>query len=388
MRARRTVGQMAIAGLTLLGALVLLALFAQAAFPGRDGQIAYGTVESVYEIGVLGFGPIKAVTPNDPQHPTVLVEGKGLQPPGATEAQVEAPSYSADGQQIAFAARWTPAGGFQSEGRIFTMSASGADVHQLTTEPGVTDSDPGFSPSGEQIVFDRTEAVSGATQIYRVDAHGTGLLQLTKDPNGDDGLHATHPMAKRSSLTPTRESKRSAQVEALATCWWQSRRVKAYEADFSPNGKLIVFVKETPRKGGFLSLKQTEKTPDSCRQAEGRRWMRQVLCPGGPVFCRWKRILYEQENTYNSFLAEVSVAASGVKATNSTCRAGTNLSDHLGSRSLSILPAIRAKFGLVRRAHNREGLGSNPAAAIGNGPGNRAFSFSRPRSFPGSGGGY
>ena len=76
MRARRTVGQMAIAGLALLGALVLLAPFAQAAFPGRDGQIAYGTVESVYEIGVLGFGPIKAVTPNDPQHPTVLVEGK------------------------------------------------------------------------------------------------------------------------------------------------------------------------------------------------------------------------------------------------------------------------------------------------------------------------
>ncbi len=311
MRARRTVGQMAIAGLTLLGALVLLAPFAQAAFPGRDGQIAYGTVESVYEIGVLGFGPIKAVTPNDPQHPTVLVEGKGLQPPGATEAQVEAPSYSADGQQIAFAARWTPAGGFQSEGRIFTMSASGADVHQLTTEPGVTDSDPGFSPSGEQIVFDRTEAVSGATQIYRVDADGTGLLQLTKDPNGDDESPRYSPDGKEivfDSNKGIEEISPSGGARHLLVA--DQGRVKAYEADFSPNGKLIVFVKETPRKGALFIAKANGKDARlvSPRQ-KGGDGCGKFYCPGGPVFSPdGKRILYEQENTYNSFLAEVSVA--------------------------------------------------------------------------------
>ena len=86
MRARRTVGQIAIAGLTLLGAMALLAPLAQAAFPGRRRPTsAYGTVEGVDEIGALGPGAIEAVTVHNPQHPTVLVGGEGLKPPGGPD---------------------------------------------------------------------------------------------------------------------------------------------------------------------------------------------------------------------------------------------------------------------------------------------------------------
>jgi Tol biopolymer transport system component len=310
MRARRTVGPIAIAGLTLLGALALLVPIAQAAFPGRDGQIAYGTAQTAYEIGALGPGSIEAVTPRNPQHPTVLVEGDGLKPPGAIEAQVEAPSYSADGQQIAFAASWTPAGGYQSEGRIFTMSASGADVHQLTTESGVTDSDPGFSPSGEQIVFDRTEPASKATQIYRIDADGSGLLQLTKDPNGEDDSPRYSPNGKEIVFDSSKGIEEiSPSGGARHQLVADQGKVKAYEADFSPNGKLIAFVKAIPKKGALFIAKANGRDARlvSPRQ-KGGDGCGDFYCPRGPVFSPdGKRIVYEQENTYNMFLAVVSV---------------------------------------------------------------------------------
>jgi TolB protein len=310
MRARRAVVSIAIATLTLVGALAPPAPLAQASFPGRDGQIAYGTVEIEGEEGVLGLGPIKAVAPRDPHHPTVLVDGAGLQPPGAVEGQAEAPSYSADGQQIAFAARWTSAGMFQSEGRIFTMSASGASVHQLTAEPGVTDSDPGFSPSGQQIVFDRTEPASKTTQIYSIDADGSGLLQLTKDPNGDDYSPRFSPDGREivfDSSKGIEEISPSGGARHLLVA--DQGKVKASEADFSPNGKLIAFVKAIPKKGAVFIAKANGKDARriSPKQRGGDGCFR-FYCPSGPVFSPdGKRVLYELGNVYGSLLAEVAV---------------------------------------------------------------------------------
>ena len=173
------------------------------------------------------------------------------------------------------------------------MSASGADVHQLTKEPGVTDSDPGFSPSGEQIVFDRTEPVSRATQIYSVDADGTGLLQLTKDPNGDDNSPRYSPDGKEIVFDSSKG------IEEISPSGQGSRhllvadqgKVKASEADFSPNGKLIAFVKATPqRRARCSSQKANGKDARlvSPRQ-KGGDGCGKFYCPAGPwSLARWQ----------------------------------------------------------------------------------------------------
>ena len=97
-----------------------------------------------------------------------------------------APSYfhawSPDSGTIAFTR------GSAGHADIFTISAAGGTEIRLTTD--TVNDGPDFSPDGKFIYFDSSR--SGATQIWRMQADGTGAEQLTDDENENSSPHVSH----------------------------------------------------------------------------------------------------------------------------------------------------------------------------------------------------
>jgi TolB protein len=245
----------ATAAFALLSGALFLAPLAHATFRGRNGQIAYGLYsnsegEEGPEVFPLG---IEAIRLGHPSRRSLLLTQA---PPLVPSDCIEAPSYSPDGKLIAFDARWgsvecepypAPPEPLSPAKNIFIMSASGGEVRQVTKEPHVEDSDPGFSPSGDQIVFSRS--ANRQTQIYTINTDGSGLHQLTTgradrvlNPRySPDGKHIIFDSKKG-----IEELNRNGSGRHLLAA--DHGRYRVAEADFSPNGKLITFVKATGTK--------------------------------------------------------------------------------------------------------------------------------------------
>lgn len=256
----------ATAALALLGGAFLLAPIAHATFRGRNGQIAYGLYsnsegEEGPEIFPLG---IEAIRPSHPSRRSLLFTEA---PPLVPSDCIESPSYSADGKLIAFDASWgslgcepypAPPEPLTPAKNIFIMSASGAEVRQVTKEPHVEDSDPGFSPSADQIVFSRS--ANRQTQIYTINTDGSDLHQLTTRPAdrilnprySPDGKHIVFDSKKG-----IEEINRNGSGRRLLVA--DRGRYRIAEADFSPNGKLITFVKATGKKTWIYIAKANGK---------------------------------------------------------------------------------------------------------------------------------
>ena len=64
------------------------------------------------------------------------------------------------------------------------MNADGSDVKALTSGD-FYDSNPSFSPNGQQVVFDRAVGSSRISHIFIVDVDGGGLRQITDDAGTD-----------------------------------------------------------------------------------------------------------------------------------------------------------------------------------------------------------
>jgi len=76
------------------------------------------------------------------------------------------PAWSPDGSSIAFS----------RGGDIYKISPSGANLTRLTSS-AVNAFEPDWSPSGSQIVF--RQGISGDDELWKVNAAGSGLTQLT-----------------------------------------------------------------------------------------------------------------------------------------------------------------------------------------------------------------
>lgn len=91
------------------------------------------------------------------------------------------PSYSPDGQRIAFISYRNGA-----NLNVFTMKTDGTDVVQVTESPG-TDAAPCWSPDSLYILFvSNYEFVDGTNRLYLVGADGTNQHRFTSD-TGDEG---------------------------------------------------------------------------------------------------------------------------------------------------------------------------------------------------------
>jgi Tol biopolymer transport system component len=153
---RRVVAHIFLAALATCAVLLAGATWAQAAFPGTNGKIAFSTDQA-------SAGPqIFTVNPN----------GSGeTQLTFARDGHASAPEWSPDGSKIIFD------GDVTGSQQIYEMAADGSGRSLLLNDPGFNDTNPRFSPDGSMIAFSRCSATC---VIDVVNANGTGpLTQLT-----------------------------------------------------------------------------------------------------------------------------------------------------------------------------------------------------------------
>src|SRR5262245_7486779 len=106
----------------------------------------------------------------------INVDGTGLTRLTFNAEGERAPSWSPDGTRILFSCR---IGGGSSDFELCVMNADGSNRLQLTDNT-VQDLTSSFSPDGQQIVLHRS--IAGRTQLWLMNADGTGLMQLTNRP--------------------------------------------------------------------------------------------------------------------------------------------------------------------------------------------------------------
>jgi WD40-like Beta Propeller Repeat len=133
----------------------------------------------------------------------VKLDGSGLRqitPPGVSFGCGDG-SWSPQGNEILFSAN-VP----QTDRRtIWVVHPDGSGLRQIPIDScGGPFSDPesigcfspSWSPDGTKIVFVRFDPSAGQSDIYTVNAHGTGLFQVTNTPTIDEGKPdwGTHPV--------------------------------------------------------------------------------------------------------------------------------------------------------------------------------------------------
>jgi Tol biopolymer transport system component len=134
---------------------------AEAAFPGKNGKIAF--------VSRLDSGrEILTMKPNG-DNKTILTNNDHV--------DNFDPAFSPNGKKIAFS---SPRG--LSSGDIFTMSANGTDIKRVTKSES-SDIDPAWSPDGTKIAFSSLR--NGNFDIYVINKDGSGLTRITTSPQGD-----------------------------------------------------------------------------------------------------------------------------------------------------------------------------------------------------------
>jgi Tol biopolymer transport system component len=135
-------------------ATLFLAAPADAAFPGRNGKIAYSHARDIWTVNPGGTGAVQLT--NDPAHEST-------------------PEWSPDGKQIAFLSTRPdpdPGGCTFCIWEIDVMDADGTDVHAVVVGQHTYDSptQPAWSPDGTRIAFARGAGSSG---LWTIAADGT-----------------------------------------------------------------------------------------------------------------------------------------------------------------------------------------------------------------------
>jgi hypothetical protein len=221
-----------------IGAVSTAALESEAAYPGTNGPIAYTDLDADGQIFVVnpdgsGRRQITSITseaqdpafsadgqfivyssdtrlrqaelngPNDDgylgtdggRHPSVSPDGTRLafvrdEGSGSTDVLVSNPGFtnltntpdadegnpdwSPDGTQIVF--------GRDDSGNVdlFVVPPSGGAAENMTDTPDTTEQRPDWSPDGQHIIFSMsTDELPGTSNIWRIDADGGNLTQLT-----------------------------------------------------------------------------------------------------------------------------------------------------------------------------------------------------------------
>jgi Tol biopolymer transport system component len=195
-----TMAKRGLAAVLSMASLVVLTLMAprpaMATFPGGDGRIAfddYVNEQHVFVINADGTG-LTDLTPgllDNASQPSWSPDGSRIvfardfprgiwvmNADGSGMTQLtfgtdEGPAYSPDGGMIAYSH-------FESPGGIVLMSTDGTYLRRLTSR--IYDSAPDWSPDGGKIAF-----VRNFNQIYVVNVDGTGGAALTR------GGGATNP---------------------------------------------------------------------------------------------------------------------------------------------------------------------------------------------------
>lgn len=247
--------------------LLALSEEAQAAFPGKNGRIAY--------FDRSGSG-------DDYEIYSMKPDGTDRTLLSGDAANDYAPDVSSDGEKIAFvslrsgankiyvmnadgtAARnlsgsevgeggptWSPDGteiAFEKDGDVWVMDADGSDRKNLTKTPPVNgyevrERDPAYSPDGTEIAFHKETFRPHDVDLYTISPDGTKLRQVTDFPGKE--LEPDWSPSGR-SLVYVRSTRTSGERISTVRPDGTGKRPIAqdgYAPVFSPDGKSIAFTR-------------------------------------------------------------------------------------------------------------------------------------------------
>jgi Tol biopolymer transport system component len=242
-------GRLAFLASMLVGLVV--AVPAQAAFPGKPGPLVYSKTSA--EEGAGGFeegGGIFSHGPRRRDRPQQLTD----------DTDDSAPSVSPNGRLIAFSSNREAPGPLAVGRHIFVMKRDGSAVTQLTSG-AFYDSNPSFSPNGRQIVFDRgAAALSPVTHIFSVAVDGSGLRQISDGPGSDydpvfspNGRVIVFASSRRPSGRKDRSNIFSMRPNGTRVRLLIGGPRSEYEPDISPNGRRIAFASNRSGSNLFIA---------------------------------------------------------------------------------------------------------------------------------------
>ena len=266
----------------LLAALFVAAVFAplaaQAAFPGRNGNILFtegwhvkllnpktGTIHKV----VNGGGPYTAqflangrnfvyINGNANELRIRSLSDRNIRRRGRLvlrdpELGLRAVSSDADGRHIVFAAvrgGYQPRKGLEHRIEIYSINRDGSNLTRLTRNRAF-DNDPAVSPDGSKVAFVRRK--KGGARIFTMNIDGSGQRQVShgsgwkRSPSySPDGRRIVYAgQLKRPGL----DRWESAEIFSISARDGSGRiritndRGEAQYPSFSPNGKKVLFVR-------------------------------------------------------------------------------------------------------------------------------------------------
>ncbi len=260
-----------------VGSLAVVAVPAQAAFPGKNGRIAFqsdrsGGDSDIWTMNSDGTAAVNLtesstggdeapnwradgkvlafmsdrVTPTNPTGDfeifTMAADGSGQRQVTANEVDDEDPAWSPDGSFLAFQRDLNPVRGEIDYDLIVTRS-DGTRERNLTRSAGTHDVSPNWSPEGRRLVFGSTR--DGDDEIYTMRPDGTRVRQLTFNEDRFDGHPTWSPDGRRIGF----ERERRGGPPDLFTMRADGRRQKRIVSSdafdvfmaWSPDGRRIAF---------------------------------------------------------------------------------------------------------------------------------------------------
>jgi Tol biopolymer transport system component len=275
MTTRRTLHLPALLGTLAAAVLVACAVAlltvsgeANAAFPGKNGRIAYNAKGVIYTINPDGSAKTKVANTRVSGYPIDYSptgkritytsyegfnDGKDTGPQkdaeiytikvgGGAKTNVtnnnrgdEASSYSPDGKRIAYT-HWD---GHDLE--IYTINANGTGTFQVTNN-GTNEFTPSYSPDGKKILFSGEERKflrNYAVEIYTIGVHGKNRVQLTNNSTYDYYPDYS-PDGRRIAYSGSGE--KSTNIYTISAGGGDKTKVtEGNDPDYSPDGKKITY---------------------------------------------------------------------------------------------------------------------------------------------------
>ena len=212
----------------------------------NNGDISLGDVDADGQVDLSDAWTIVAYLndPSDPSLPSGIGEPVSLAVVQLTDnySGDYTPAWSPDGRRIAFQSDR------DGDSEIYVMNADGSGVTQLTHN-GAGDWGPAWSPDGRRIAFQSDR--DGDSEIYVMNAAGSGVTQLTHIDAGDYGP-AWSPDGQRIAFNSDRDGDHEIYVmNAAGSGVTQLTHHGAWDFSpaWSPDGRRIAF--SSLRDGDF-----------------------------------------------------------------------------------------------------------------------------------------
>ncbi len=246
---------------------------AEAAFPGKNGRIAFVASENrayadieIYTMAPDGSDrtnissnaswhdlapafspdgqkvtfvrqPPRIFVPGDPEIYTMNVDGSGQTNITNHPANDGEPAFSRDGQRIAFRSYR------DRNAEIYTMNVDGSGQTNITNHPA-DDAEPVFSPDGQRIAFRSYR--DGNYEIYTMNLDGSGQTNITNHP-ANDAEPAFSPDGQRIAFRSYRDGNYeiyTMNLDGSGQTNITNHRLADTAPAFSPDGQRIAFMRE------------------------------------------------------------------------------------------------------------------------------------------------